>query len=378
MGTRKLRNNRSGAVAVLALCLMIVMLGMIALAVDVGYIAYVDAELQRTADAAAIAATWKLVDLRNSTQALDNCALGAVRSEAGRFAELNRVANAAISLTAEDASVGELAYPFSSGSAMTFAEPGRFNAVKVRVRKTDSQNGPVSLFFARVLGITSCSMEREATAAFVDDFGGFRVPANQQNLDLLPFALDKPSWDALLANSGSDDYTWDEDNKCVRAGGDGVAETNLYPEGTGCPGNRGTVDIGSNNNSTCDISRQIRDGVSPADLAHHGGQLVFDANGKLFLNGDTGISAGVKDDLASIIGKPRIIPIFSQVSGPGNNAEYTIVAFGGIRIMNVRLTGSPSNKKVVIQVARVVSRGAIPSSTGSSTNFVYSPVWLVR
>jgi Flp pilus assembly protein TadG len=378
MGTRKPRQDRSGSIAVLALCLMIVMLGVIALAVDIGYMAYVDTELQRTADSAAIAAAWKLVELRNSTAPLDSCAVSAVRGAADRYAQLNRVANATVSLATEDTTVGELPYPFSAGSAMTFADPGRFNAVTVRVRKTSSQNGAVALFFARALGFNTRDSERVATAAFIDDFGGFRIPVNQQNLDLLPIALDKTTWDALLAGSGRDDYTWDDHDKCVRSGSDGIREASLYPEGTGAPGNRGTVDIGSSNNSTCDISRQIRDGVSPSDLAHHGGQLALDENGRLYLNGDTGISAGVKDDLASIIGKPRIIPIFSQVAGPGNNAQYTIIGFGGIRIMNVKLTGSPSSKKVVIQVAPVVSRGAIASSTGSSTSFVYSPVWLVH
>jgi len=378
METRKPRRSRSGSVAVLALCLMIVMLGVIAFAVDIGYMVYVDTELQRTADAAAIAATWKLVELRNSPQAVDNAALSTVRDAADRYAQLNSVANATVSLTTDDTAVGALPYPFSTASAMSFADPGRFNAVKVRVRKTSSQNGAVSLFFARIMGIDTCDMAREATAAFVDDFSGFRVPADHRNLDLLPFALDKQTWDAILAGSGRDDYTWDDHNKCVRLGGDGIAEASLYPEGTGCPGNRGTVDIGSSNNSTADISRQIREGVSPADLAHFGGQLAFDENGRLYLNGDTGISAGVKDDLATIIGKPRIVPVFNQVSGPGNNAQYTVVAFGGIRIMNVKLTGSPSSKKVVIQVAPVVSRGAIPSTSGSNTNFVYSPVWLVR
>jgi len=47
----------------------------------------------------------------------------------------------------------------------------------------------------------------------------------------------------------------------------------------------------------------------------------------------------VKDELASIVGKPRIIPIFDSVSGPGNNASYEIVAFAVVRIMDVKLTG---------------------------------------
>src|SRR6185295_1120080 len=117
---------------------------------------------------------------------------------------------------------------------------------------------------------------------------------------------------------------------------------------------------------------------SPSDLAHHGGKLDFDNNGKLYLNGDTGISAAVKDDLASIIGQPRIIPIFATVAGNGNNANYTIVKWQGIRIMDVKLTGAMSQKHVTIQVCPVLTTGIIPSTTTGSSSYVYSPVVLVR
>ena len=97
------------------------------------------------------------------------------------------------------------------------------------------------------------------------------------------------------------------------------------------------------------------------------------------LNGDPGISAGVKDELASIKGKPRIIPVFESVSGPGNNATYVIVKFAGVRIMDVKLTGSMSSKRVIIQPASVKARGAIPATDGTPrSDFIYSPVWLVR
>jgi hypothetical protein len=102
----------------------------------------------------------------------------------------------------------------------------------------------------------------------------------------------------------------------VATGSDGVREVNLYPQGTGSPGNRGSVDIGGSNNSTADIARQIVYGISPQDFEALGHPLTFNDDGNLFLNGDTGISAGVKDELASIIGQPRIIPIFQQVRGP--------------------------------------------------------------
>ena len=65
--------------------------------------------------------------------------------------------------------------------------------------------------------------------------------------------------------------------KSVTSGSDGWLELNLFPNGTGAPGNRGTVDIGSPGNSTNDIERQILYGVSPSDLAFHGGKLELDA-----------------------------------------------------------------------------------------------------
>ena len=139
------------------------------------------------------------------------------------------------------------------------------------------------------------------------------------------------------------------------------------------------MDIGSSNNSTNDIARQILDGVSPEDMEYHGGKLEFDDHGELELNGDTGISAGVKDELESIKGQPRVIPIFRMVEGPGNNAQYTIVKFCGVRIVNVKLTGQMSGKRVIIQPANICLRGAIPAPDDvPRSQYVFSPVWLVR
>jgi hypothetical protein len=197
-------------------------------------------------------------------------------------------------------------------------------------------------------------------------------------VQLLPFALDLDTWNDLMAGNASDDWTYNPETGAVTCGSDGIKEVNLYPQGTGCPGNRGTVDIGGSNNSTSDIARQIVDGVSPDDLAHHGGSLEFDACGELELNGDTGISAGVKDELASIIGDPRMIPIFSEVVGPGNNADYTIVKFAGIRIMEVKLTGKMSSKRLIIQPCNIVADGVIPSPVEGQGEFIYTPVRLIR
>ena len=126
------------------------------------------------------------------------------------------------------------------------------------------------------------------------------------------------------------------------------------------------------------IARQILYGINESDLAFLGGKLEFGEDGTLLLNGDTGLSAGFKDELAAIIGQPRAIPIFTSVSGNGNNAMYTIVAFGGIRIMDVKLTGKMSSKYVMIQPAVVVDDAAIESGDSDSSYYVYRPVQLVH
>ncbi|MDZ4659747.1 MAG: TadG family pilus assembly protein, partial [Bythopirellula sp.] len=310
----------------------------------------------------------------------------AARENAQLFATCNAVGNVGPELDENTSNsvngdmvfgyIEDFAEPTMTNGTATPSNP--YNAVKVLVRRDESLNGEAPMFFGRVFGLTGTDLQAEATAALVRDVKGFSTPSSGQNIDLLPFALDLQTWTSWTGGSGPDAWTWDAEDKCVLSGSDGWLEVNLYPQGTGSPGNRGTVDIGSSNNSTADIVRQILYGVNAEDLAYHGGALVFDQCGKLYLNGDTGISAGVKDDLAAIKGQPRIIPIFSSVNGPGNNAVYTIVKWMGIRIMDVKLTGPMSQKRVTIQAAPVVGPGIVPATTSGSSSYVYSPAVLVK
>jgi hypothetical protein len=375
------RFQRRGNIVVLSAFLMVVLVGLLAFAVDVGYIYVARTQLQRSADAAAMAGAWELLDEEALAGAASATLATDARAKAEEFAGFNAVLTSSPALGNEDVTVGYIANPLVPGWTMQSAGYAKPNAVRVSVRRQEGQNGEVPLFFARVLGHERVSLQADATAALLTNIGGFRAPAGSgdSTIGILPYALDEDTWTDMLGGGGSDDWTWDAEDKEILAGGDGVREVNLFPQGTGSPGNRGTVDIGSSNNSTADIARQIVEGVSQSDLDHHGGKLELDESGQLELNGDTGISAGVKDELDSIKGEPRIIPIFRSVVGPGNNATYTIVAFVGVRIMDVKLTGKMNQKRVTIQPANVVTRGAIPATEETQSSwFVYSPVWLVQ
>ena len=135
----------------------------------------------------------------------------------------------------------------------------------------------------------------------------------------------------MLSGGGTDDYSWNSTTKTISSGSDGVREVNLYPQGTGSPGNRGTVDIGSSNNSTADIARQILYGANAADLAQMpNGQIALNSEGTLELNGDTGISAGVKDELAAIKGQPRVIPL--SIAEPASSSECVTVSLQTVSV----------------------------------------------
>lgn len=374
--------QRQGAVNVLIAFMLVGLLCSAAIAIDLGYLLSGREELQRTCDAAALAACWEMAT-QSANGASNSSAIENARSVASTFAGLNTITKEApnLAICGSNNASGDVIFGYISDptDVSTFdTSASTYNAVKVRVRRNAQMNGAIPFFLGPMFGKQSQDTEASAVAMLVSEVKGFQTPSNGGNLDILPFALDEDTWNDYLDGAFCDHYQYDPATGQVRAGSDGKRELNLYPQNTGSPGNRGTVDIGGSNNSTSDIARQIVDGISPGDLDDLGKPLEFDSTGELELNGDTGISAGVKDELASIIGDRRCIPIFSMVQGPGNNAQYTIVRWLGIRVMAVKLTGKMSGKKLMVQEAPIEMRGVIPSETTGTSSSIYSPAFIVN
>lgn len=212
-----------------------------------------------------------------------------------------------------------------------------YNMVKVTIHRDQQLAGTTAtrgdqqlpLFFAPVLstGQKSALLTAMGTAALSPGNGFYISPGSGRTCPLLPFAMDETTWNNLINNGiGSDNY-------CYSTGG-----------GSGChPNPNGTV-----------------------------------TSGLLPLSGNTGISAGVKDDLAAIIGQPRAIPIFRPVAGPGNNATYQICKFVGVRILYVNLTCSPSQKKVVVQPAPVFDSSIIGTPGAMQTDSIMTSLKLIH
>lgn len=375
------RVQRRGAVVAYVAISLVVVIGIAALAVDMGMLYSSQAEVQRTADASALATAWGMLDEKRLRGASSQDAVfDDAQDLAIDLASRNPVLGVDSIVGVGDVELGRYDW-LLPGTLTTGGDLNLFNGAQVTVSRDDAHGGSIALFFARALGHESKDLEARALAAFRDDIKGFKITENSGNPLLLPFALHVNSWNNLLNGSvtSGDSYSYDPETGTVSSGADGVKELNLYPgAGSGQlpPGNFGTVDIGSSNNSTADITRQIRYGVNESDLSYFGGSLEFGPSGTLILEGDTGLSAAVKDDLEAIKGEARIIPLFNAVSGPGNNAKYTIVKFAGIRIVYVKLTGAMSGKKVLIQPALAVDKTAIAG--GGSSKYVFQPPYLVR
>lgn len=366
------RHRRRGVAAVFGLFLIISLVILTAVTLDFGYIHVAETELTRSADAAAMAGCWEVFD-QQAAQQPDAAVEEAAKAAANSIALKNVVGDTVLQLSSGDVEVGT----YGLDGSWSTSTSGDLNAVRVTLRRQGASNSQLPLFFGALTGRESQSLHTKATAAMFNAIEGFWEPEANESRGILPIALDEPSWLEALAGNTEDAFSYSGGR--VGSGADGLFETNLYPKGTGAPGNRGTVDIGGANNSTSDLSRQVLYGISAQDFIDLGKPLMFDANGELDLNGDTGISAGIKDELASLIGKTRVIPIFRRVTGNGNNATFTIVRFEGVRILDVKLTGKGSQKRVIIQPAKVVARGTKIDWTGQHrSSHLVTPVMLVE
>src|SRR4029079_13941071 len=86
------RQTRRGAITVLSAILAIVFIAMVAFCVDIGYVLSAKEELQRSADASALAACWEYGQKLSQGNTTANAAQMA-RSAAVHYALLNAVTN---------------------------------------------------------------------------------------------------------------------------------------------------------------------------------------------------------------------------------------------------------------------------------------------
>ena len=327
--------DRRGSVLITIAAFMVVFIMIIAFAVDYGYLLVVRTDLQRAADAAALAAVWDLVpdELGNQTEAADQA-----RTSARYYINQNvRSPDESLTIPDADIQIGRYDPATINSGNVTLLNDGMLDAVRVTIRRDGNVNSAVPLFFGRVFGASRANVVVTATAVLRPS--NVLVPGNK----ILPFAFDINQWD--LMNPGDERVMY----------GDGQIEDG---DGNPIPGNWGTLDVGDNANSTSDLRDQIERGLRQDDLDILAEQLGpygeprIPNNKQLptpvWVQGEPGLSTGMRQALDNVLNEPRLIPLIDEVVGSGgNNSEYQIVGWGVVEVIEVRLNGN--NKHVTIK-----------------------------
>jgi hypothetical protein len=367
--------------------LLVMLVGMVAFAVDIGYIAYSRTELQAAADAGSLAGLARVYSTSGASQDFASGSDEVNHYVGGSFANIN-----GLIVAGADIQYGHFNRSRALGSRYTTTlGTNPANALRITLRKDGTTNAKLNLFFASILGKSNNAVQAQATCW---------VPPGQgilANAELIPYVAQvdyfnaaagltaRPSSAAgfvnVSASTFTDNWVVGSTGSAPKAGSDGVKELVLFSGSQNAPGNFGTLDLGSASNGTPELERQLVNGPTAGDFSimKSGGKLAADGTlqAPVTVGGDTGISNGTKSTWASIIGLNKIIPLYDTVSGNGNTASYHLVGFAGVRIVAADLTGNP--KQVWVQPTSFYSSKVTPLPAGAAGTMtgVFAPPQLV-
>jgi Flp pilus assembly protein TadG len=365
------RDARTAAIAPLTAVLLVPLLAIVAFAVDIGWIALTQSDLQNAADSAALAAAGQLTNgfvsynLPGQSTLNQNSILStseaAAQTYAKNFAGYNTAGNVALT-TLPNADV-EFGSPDASGNYTTPAA-GYPNTVKVTVRRDATANGPLGLFFGPVIGLPTVNLKATAASAvYAINIAGFTNNANL-NLNMLPMTYDVNNWNNFVATGADPDGNVTKDSN-------GNPELNIYPS-VKDSGNFGLLSLDGSHIGASTVSGWISDGLQQSDvqgLLSAGGQTPLiplsqhnpnilpqnstDGMGSWNWIGDTGMKTSVLHTLSNYTGHTYILPLFQPLNGTpgpsytagngqGSNYYYNLVKFVSVQVIYV------DNKSVIV------------------------------
>jgi hypothetical protein len=388
--------RRRAIVAVQVAILLVVILGFAALTVDVGTLYNVRAELQRSADAAALAGASvftgdTMMRVRMDPQDDESLAevLTYTNDRTTRYSEFNRALNEITHIEDGDIVPGWL--DFSAGLTAVQANPASdaYNAVEVTIRRRRSGHGvnsSVPYFFAPIFGKAEGASSANAVAVFDDRFSGFEI--SDDSGGMLPFSIHEDALAEELAEGG-DQYRFDYDHDHVDHDPDGIRELRLYPyplSGPGAEGagNFGVLNVGTGNQGLQALRDQIINGITADDLEAEVGTsnlTFYDNDGDPVtydITGSPGMDGGLASAIESIEGQIVGFFVHNNVTEQGANAVYTIVQVRFGRLMDVRLNGNPNSRYLYVQPVSYSGAGVKVSASAPSSDGLMGRVMLAR
>ena len=180
-------NNQQGAVAVMVAFCLVLLVGITALAVDIGYLYASRNELQNVADAAALAGARYIGEVYSYKTEAEIASYSFAKQEVldqiNETANKNKAGNEAILIAYDDVSIGQWIPTLSTEDI--YPTEIRPDAVSAIARRDNSViAGPIITFFARVFNVNSIDVtSRKAIAALTG-------PATMDEAELLaPFGV---------------------------------------------------------------------------------------------------------------------------------------------------------------------------------------------
>lgn len=379
----KLSESRRGAITPLAALMLVPLLGMVAFSVDLGWISLTKAQLQNSADSAALAAAEQLmsgyVQYNTPLQPQQGSIVATSKASAITYAQQFAGYNSAGGIGSLALNGGDVVFGYT-GSNGTFTpgngSSGFPNTVQVTMRRDSSANGVLPLFFAPVLGTNSVSMTVSAAATIYNasSISSFNTSAGINGM-LLPVALDQNHWNQFCLNGASPDGN-------VYPDSNGVPQLQVYPSPGNAPGNFGLLCVGPPQNNVPAFRSWIDNGPSSCDLSYLANNYLLPATAESpkAWKGGPGLKSTLQSNFAGIVGLPRLMPIFAPIttspyqaaSGQGSNTYYNIVGFVGVKI--TQATGNGSNMNISVEPCAVLDPTAIYTTStvipaGSSSQF---------
>lgn len=165
-------NNQRGVTAVVVAIVISTLMGFVALAVDIGYVAATKNELQNIADAAALAGAGELGDQYVNKETIDDDAIKDIAVEVGNK---SKAGGEHITVVRDEIEIGTFDNSrnpkFVPNVTDPFVPDGDENAVRVITRRDAVANGPITTFFAKIFGRNTVDVKADATAALTDIAG---------------------------------------------------------------------------------------------------------------------------------------------------------------------------------------------------------------
>ncbi|MCH8147163.1 MAG: hypothetical protein IH987_04105 [Planctomycetes bacterium] len=381
-------HKRRAVVVVQVVVLLGLLVGTAALTIDLGGMFAARADLQRTADAAALAAVsgyvtddMMLVRLADGDSELFDDVVNMSQARGVSIGASNGTYGTdSTYLPNSDITLGWIDVTSATSPIDITAALDQNNAVQVVARRNGSFNGPVEFLFASIFGYYSGNVTATATAAFDDRVLGFDPGVSPGYL--LPFTINRTEFETQLA-AGNDDYSFDNAGNTVDNSADGIGEIDIYP-GNLAPGNFGLLNIGTPNQSTLALAAHVENGVPAQDLAAEIGTTTlafFDSSGDPItypITGDPGIKAALESSIELRVGDIIAFLLHDMVVEQGSNAVYTITDIRFGRLMDVRVKGASHQRGLWIQPVLFAGPGVILDPAAPSTNGRLGQLVLVR